>query len=79
MDNDYDLSDVDTTVRVDVDQLVVPVNIDEITLGNILDLKESDSIKVVDGKYAISYRGEFSSDVINVPSIRLSSPDIKAS
>ena len=79
VDNDYDLSDVDTTVRVDVDQLVVPVNIDEITLGNILDLKESDSIKVVDGKYAISYRGEFSSDVINVPSIRLSSPDIKAS
>lgn len=78
VDNDYDLSDVDTTVRLDVDQLVIPVNIDEITLGNILDLKESDSIKVVDGRYAVSYRGDFTSDEVNIPVIQLKSQEIGA-
>lgn len=36
IDKDYDLSDIDTNVRVEVDDLVVPVNLDAITLSNIL-------------------------------------------
>lgn len=79
VDDDYDLSDIDTTVGVTVDQLVVPVNIDEITLDNIITLNETGCVKVLDGQYAIVQDGTFTSEVINVPAFNLKAPEIQPS
>lgn len=78
IDDNYDLSDVDTTVKVGVDQLVIPVNIDEISMKQIINLHEDDIVKVVDGNYAIVKNGTFVSDHISIPEIILPAPEIKA-
>ena len=79
VDDNYDLSDIDTTVGVTVDQLVIPINLDEITLGNIITIDDDSEVKIVDGKYIIVREGTFDSDPINVPSIQLKAPSISPS
>lgn len=78
VDNNYDLSDVDTTTRITVNDLVIPVNIDEIKLSDILDIDADSKIKVVTigGKefYALSETGSFSSDAIYVEKITADAP-----
>lgn len=59
-DSNYDLSDLDKTVRVVVNDLVVPINIDQITLDNVIDT--SDEVQIVDGNYAYVTDGTFNSD-----------------
>ena len=49
IDDSYDLSDIDTTVKVQVNDLTVPVNIDAITMKSILNLKEDGIVREVDG------------------------------
>lgn len=79
VDDNYDLADIDTTVGVTVDQLVIPINIDEITLGDIFDIDEDDRVTVIDGHYAIVQDGVFESSVMNIPSIDLNAPVIEPS
>ncbi|MCM1483906.1 MAG: hypothetical protein NC043_06190 [Muribaculaceae bacterium] len=79
VDDKYDLSDVETTVRVNVKDLVIPVNIDRIDLGTILDLDGEDRVKVIDGKYAIVEEGTFNSDAMQVSEITLRAPHIDPS
>lgn len=79
VDDNYDLADVDTTVGVSVNQLVIPINIDEITLNNIITLDENSNVEVVDGQYAVVQDGTFQSDVVNVPAINLTTPPISPS
>lgn len=80
VDDNYDLSDIDTTTRIDVNDLVVPVNIDEITLSDIFNLDEGSKIKVVNlnGKefYALSETGTFNSDPIEVEKITAGAPTL---
>lgn len=78
IDQKYDLSDIDTTVRVEVNDLVVPVNIDEVTLGSIFNLKEGDRIQEVDGEYAVVEDGTFSSEGISVAAVHMPAPSISA-
>lgn len=78
--DDYDLSDVDTTTRITVNDLVVPVNIDEIKLSDIIDIDADSKIKVVTigGKefYALSETGSFSSEPIFVEKITAGAPEL---
>lgn len=76
IDDKYDLSDIDTNVRVDVTDLVIPVNVDEITLKSVFDVKEDDRIQVVNGEYAVIENGDFTSDVVKIDAIVLPSPVI---
>ncbi len=78
IDNDYDLSDIDSTVRVDVNDLVVPINIDKITLANILDLKEGDRLQLVDGVYAVTEDGDFTSADIMIRAFHFPAPTVKS-
>lgn len=78
VDDKYDLSDIDTTVKINVDNLTIPVNIDEITLGSIIK-PDKDRIKIIDGKYAIVYDGQFSSDGVKINAINLKAPTINPS
>lgn len=79
IDDKYDLSDVDTTVRVNVDNLTVPVNIDQVTLKSIMDLDADSKIKVVDGAYAYVDNGDFHSSGIRVSGIHIDAPAVEPS
>ncbi len=78
VDDNYDLSDIDTTTRISVNDLVLPVNIDPITLSDIISIDEDSKIKVmtIDGKefYALSETGDFHSDDIFVEKVTAEAP-----
>ncbi|MDE7411829.1 MAG: hypothetical protein K2M94_07305 [Paramuribaculum sp.] len=76
VDDNYDLDDIDTTARLQVTDLVIPINIDEITLDNIINLDEQDKIKIIDGKYVIEQTGTFTSDPILIERATLTVPPI---
>lgn len=76
IDDKYDLSDIDTTVQVKVDDLVIPINIDQIDLESIIDLDEDGIVQVVDGAYTVVKGGTIDSDAINVDPISIKCPNI---
>ncbi len=80
VDNGYDLSDIDTTTRVAVNDLTIPVNIDVITLGNIITYDDNSKIKPVNIEgnevYALSETGTFHSDPIEIAEVRAEAPHI---
>ena len=80
-DNDYDLSDIDTTVRLQTKDLVVPLNIDVLTLDQVMDIDDdSEIVKDTDPEgnviYAIKKEGTFDSDPIDVRSFTAEKPTI---
>lgn len=79
IDDNYDLSDIDTTVRVPVDNLVIPINIDAVHLKNIMELSDGSVIKVIDGQYTVQYDGAFESSPIKIDPITMDAPDLPAS
>lgn len=83
VDDNYDLSDIDTTSRFEVKDLTIPVNIDAITLKDILDIKEDSRIKAVtiDGNefYALTETGSFDSDPIFIKKISAKAPILSSS
>lgn len=66
VDDNYDLSDLDKTMQFQVRDLVVPVNLDEIELQNILHPAENSTIKEIDGQYVVMESGKISSDEISI-------------
>lgn len=78
-DDNYDLSDIDTTAEIKVNNLVVPVNLDEITLSNVFDLEDESVVKEIDGIYAVLVDGEFKSEDLNINAVCLAKPVIPAS
>lgn len=78
VDDNYDLSDIDTTAGIRVNDLVVPVNIDAVTLGSVIDLKEGESIEIVNGQYAVVKTGDFTSSSVNIRAIAMEAPSIES-
>lgn len=76
IDDNYDLSDIDTTVRVPVNDLVIPINIDAVQLKNIMDLSETSVIKVINGQYTVQYDGNFESSPIKIDPIVMGAPNL---
>ena len=81
VDKDYDLSDIDTTAKFVTKNLVVPINLDVITLDQVLDLNDdSEIVKTTDGDgnlvYAIKKEGNFQSEKIEVEPFTILSPHI---
>ena len=80
IDDNYDLSDIDTTTRVQVNDLTLPVNIDAITLSDIITFDEDSKIKpvVIGGKefYALSETGDFESDAIYINKVTADAPSL---
>ena len=52
VDNDYDLTDIDGTAQVQVKNLVLPINLDSISLKNIFDIEGESHIKEINGEIA---------------------------
>ncbi len=59
VDNAYDLSNIDSTIGVKVNELVVPLKLDAITLQNMLNLEDNSQIKEINGEYAFLEEGSF--------------------
>lgn len=78
VDDNYDLSDIDTTTRIEVKDLKVPVNIDPVKMGDVFDIDEDSKIQVVeiDGKsfYALSESGTFESEGIEIDRVTADAP-----
>ena len=76
VDNAYDLSDIDSTVGVKVNNLVVPLKLDAITLQNMLNLEDDSQIKIINGEYAFLEEGSFESATIKIHSFTIPAPEI---
>lgn len=74
IDDNYDLSDVDTTSRINVNDLVLPVNIDPIRLGDVIEIDDESRIQVVNLNdkefYALVQNGSFVSDPIEIDGVK---------
>lgn len=77
VNNDYDLSDIDTTSSFEAKDLTVPIKISSILMKSIIDLKEDGIVKEQpDGTYAAIKEGDFESEKINIPSFSAAAPTI---
>ncbi len=84
IDDKYDLDDIDSTARISVNQLTLPITIDPVTLSSMVNLKEGQAIKVArDAQgnefYAIVQQGTFSAQSVNVPQVHVNAPTIPSS
>ena len=63
VDDNYNLSDLDTTVGISVNKLTIPLNVDSLVLDQVIDLEKNSQIKktVVNAKeiYALVDEGTF--------------------
>lgn len=76
IDENYDLSNVDTTAELQVKDLVLPLNIDEIAMKEFIGIEDTGHIKVINGEYVLIESGSYESDSITVPEIVAKSPNI---
>lgn len=81
MDDKYDLSDIDTTSEMKLVDLVLPVNVSEVKLDEIIKLEGDGPLQIVNvgGKdvYAVIKTGEFESQPLKINDINPEIPDIK--
>ena len=78
-DDNYDLSDVDTTSRIYVKDLTVPVNLQEIKMSSIIETEPDGVVQLIDGTYCIVKRDLFSSSDIRIDPVTLKSEQIDSS
>lgn len=78
VDDKYDLSDIDTTSRFTVDNLTVPVNLEQIELENVINLDDNENISTIDGKYAISKGGDIEPTEFNIATVHVEAPVINS-
>ncbi len=80
VDDKYDLSNIDTTTRIEINNLTLPVNVSPVTLNDIIDVKEGDDIEevTINGKtyYAVKRTGNFESDEIHIAKFHTNIPII---
>lgn len=72
--NDYDLSDIDTNMRVKANDLIIPINMSPITLQSVLDIDDSEPdarVRRVNGEYAVVKEGHFSSSNVKINPFRI--------
>jgi len=75
-DDNYDLSDIDTTAKISVNDLVLPIRIEAITLGDVINLSDESRIVERDGSYVLVEDGSFDSDPIRIDAIDIAAPHI---
>lgn len=79
VDDAYDFNDIDTTARLTVNDLVIPINLDKIELSSVINIDETDpdaDIQIVNGEYAYVNHGDFSSSSISIPEVKIKSAAI---
>lgn len=83
VDDAYDLSDIDTETRINVNNLVIPVNLETVKLDNIISFDDDSKIKAVDidgnSFYALTETGTFKSDPIHIKAVTAEHPTFNPS
>ncbi|MCM1310803.1 MAG: hypothetical protein NC301_07260 [Bacteroides sp.] len=69
-DDSLDLGDIDTTMKLEVNDLVLPLNIAPITFGDMVDLSSEECIEVINGEYVLLKNGSFDSEEIHIRDIK---------
>lgn len=82
IDDKYDLSDIDTTTQLKVNDLVIPINISEITLDNIIDVDPEDPDATIiiqkigdQDFYAVKKGGSFSAEAKSIKTVKAPAPE----
>lgn len=78
VDDSYDLSNLDTTTELQVKDLVLPMNIEEIYLKNIIDVDDAEQISIINNQYVFVEEGGFSSENITIPQVEIPAPNIES-
>lgn len=76
-DNDYDLSNIDTTARIPVNAFSVPLKSATVKLDDMLDLSSTEKIKKINDQYAFVQTGSFNSDGITIKNMNIGSKSIE--
>lgn len=76
IDKNYDLSDIDTTSEFKVRDLTLPLNLEDVTLDDIIELESEDNIKIINGEYVIFTEGDFSATNVMIDRFHADSPKI---
>lgn len=71
VDDKYDLTDIDTTSRITVDNLTIPVNLGEIELENVLELDDNENISIINNQYVIRKDGKINTSEFKIHSIKV--------
>lgn len=65
--SDIDLNDVDTNVSLPVNDFEIPIKLDKLELGTMLDVDNDGKLRNINGGYAVVVEGGFESDPVHVP------------
>lgn len=80
VNDDYDLANIDTTTRIAVNDLVIPMNMDNVTLGDIITFDENSKIQpmTIGGQecYALRETGTFNSEAIEIDRVSAPAPSL---
>lgn len=80
VNDDYDLANIDTTTRIAVNDLVIPMNMDNVTLGDIITFDENSKIQpmTIGGQecYVLRENGTFNSEAIEISTVSAAAPTL---
>lgn len=84
IDDNYDLSNIDTTSQIKINDLEIPINLESITLNNIIEVDENSKVQIftdAQGQkyYAVKEAGTFNSSSIHIDEVSCSAPVIEPS
>lgn len=72
VEDKFDFSDTDgSRAEIKINNLTIPVNLDSIVLSDILKLDAGSIVKTIDGNYAVSVSGNFSSSPISIKPVSI--------
>lgn len=69
VDDSYDLENIDTTMRFEVKDLTLPLNLGPVEFDDLVDLTDEECVEIINGEYVLVKTGDFTSDAINIKSI----------
>lgn len=71
-DNSIDLDNLNKDYEVKVNNLVVPIKLDNVTLSNIIDIEDDGILRIVNDEYVLVKEGDISGDGFYVSTVSLS-------
>lgn len=86
VDDNYDLSDIDTTTQLAVNDLTIPIRFEPITLDNVLDIDEDDpdAMIIIDRTdpdnpvYAVQKKGEVTANATTIGKVTAPATEIQS-
>lgn len=68
-DDNYDLDNLDTTMRIEVKDLTLPLNLAPVQFSDLINLTDEECVDTINGQYVLIKSGFFESDQIRIEPI----------